>query len=154
MQMGDRIRHLEEALESLQRTSTSEPHALLRPELLLIKSSLELYGVAQTHHTTAPPGRGIFDSESTPRTDSTSDDRPFADDSHEQLSCESRHLNLPPSVLQMSQRFPVFPVIPSETEPGLRQRIREALPPRTHAQHLWEQTCHHALWQCVIFCTC
>lgn len=42
--MGERIRNLEEALESVQAKSSSSMHPLLQPELLLVKNSLELYG--------------------------------------------------------------------------------------------------------------
>jgi hypothetical protein len=45
--MSDRIRHLEEALESLQSQCSPEPHPLLRPEFLGIKSTMGLYGGTQ-----------------------------------------------------------------------------------------------------------
>lgn len=48
IEMSDRIRHLEEALESLQSTCSVEPHPLLRADLLTIKSALGLYGGTQT----------------------------------------------------------------------------------------------------------
>lgn len=45
--MSDRIRALEEALESIQSkyAPSDGPHPLLKRELLLIKASLELYGL-------------------------------------------------------------------------------------------------------------
>jgi hypothetical protein len=49
--MGDRIRQLEEALENSH--GSSHPH--LRPDLLLIRSPLELYNDAQTGHSLTSP---------------------------------------------------------------------------------------------------
>ncbi|KAL0961371.1 hypothetical protein HGRIS_006327 [Hohenbuehelia grisea] len=49
IEMSDRIRHLEEALEALQATCSSEPHPLLaNPDWLNIKSAMGLYGGTQT----------------------------------------------------------------------------------------------------------
>ena len=41
--MSDRIRQLEDALSIMQSTTTREVHPLLRPDLLKIKSGLELH---------------------------------------------------------------------------------------------------------------
>ena len=43
--MSERIRSLEDALQQLQSQHSSEPHPLLRSELLAIKRSPELFGV-------------------------------------------------------------------------------------------------------------
>lgn len=43
--MSERIRSLEDALHQLQSQHSSEPHPLLRQELLAIKRSPELFGV-------------------------------------------------------------------------------------------------------------
>lgn len=48
MQMSDRIRYLEEALETLQSSCSPQIHPLLREDLLSIKTSVELYGGPQT----------------------------------------------------------------------------------------------------------
>ena len=45
VQMSDHIRLLEDALETLQSQCSSQAHPLLAPEHLLVKSSLELYGI-------------------------------------------------------------------------------------------------------------
>lgn len=43
--MSERIRSLEDALQQMQSQHSSEPHPLLRQELLAIKRSPELFGV-------------------------------------------------------------------------------------------------------------
>ena len=48
--MSDRIRHLEDGLAILQSSLTRDPHPLLRPDLMSIKSGLELH-VAQNATT-------------------------------------------------------------------------------------------------------
>lgn len=49
--MSDRIRALEEEVQKLhsQVSSADEPHPLLMPELLGIKSAMGLYSSAQSH---------------------------------------------------------------------------------------------------------
>lgn len=42
-EMSDRIRQLEDALAILQSSTTRDAHPLLRPDLLTIKSGLELH---------------------------------------------------------------------------------------------------------------
>jgi hypothetical protein len=49
IQMSDRIRHLEDALEIVQAKCSSDPHPLLHQDSLRIKNSLELY----SSHATA-----------------------------------------------------------------------------------------------------
>jgi hypothetical protein len=46
--MSDRIRTLEEAVQALQLSSSSDPHPLLSSDLLAIKSTLALYSDTQT----------------------------------------------------------------------------------------------------------
>ena len=45
--MSDRIRNLEQAVETLQSNVSSQPHPLLASDLLQIKSALGLYGGTQ-----------------------------------------------------------------------------------------------------------
>lgn len=45
--MSERIRQLEDALENLQSTCSSQSHPLLQADLLNIKSTVGLYGGAQ-----------------------------------------------------------------------------------------------------------
>lgn len=44
--MSDRIRQLEDALAIMQSSTTRETHPLLRPDLLTIKSGLELHSAS------------------------------------------------------------------------------------------------------------
>ncbi|KAH8114646.1 hypothetical protein DFH11DRAFT_1483121, partial [Phellopilus nigrolimitatus] len=59
LQMSDRIRDLEEALSvttaehTLCAPGSGFPHPLLKDDLLLIKSQLELYGIDPTQFTSA-----------------------------------------------------------------------------------------------------
>lgn len=46
--MSEHIRRLEEALEGT--SSPSNPHPLLQPDMLNVKSTMQLYGVAQPKH--------------------------------------------------------------------------------------------------------
>ena len=45
--MSERIRQLEDGLAILQSSNTRDPHPLLRPDLLTIKSGLELHSAVQ-----------------------------------------------------------------------------------------------------------
>jgi len=70
VQMSDRIRLLEDALETLQSQCSSQAHPLLAPEHLLVKSSLELYGI-NAHGPQAPQQSVHSDgSDSSPQPDS------------------------------------------------------------------------------------
>jgi hypothetical protein len=46
-EMSERIRHLEEALDSLHSQCSTEIHPLLRPDYLGVKSTMGLYGGIQ-----------------------------------------------------------------------------------------------------------
>jgi hypothetical protein len=59
MEMSDRIRQLEDALEVLQSSYSSKPHALMHPDFLNIKSAVGLYGGAQTGTDTSAPASEI-----------------------------------------------------------------------------------------------
>lgn len=52
--MSERIRQLEEALQEVHKTTSPAEHPLLRPELLLIKRSPELFGVGVEHQYPNP----------------------------------------------------------------------------------------------------
>ena len=62
--MSDRIRQLEDALQILQSRASPEPHPLLSPDLLTVKSTMGLYGGTQVGsessasppHSANPPG--------------------------------------------------------------------------------------------------
>ncbi|KAJ7069663.1 fungal-specific transcription factor domain-containing protein [Mycena amicta] len=105
-QLSDRVRQLEDGLESVHAE-----HPLLAPDLRRIKTSQELY-VPQTNGS--PPSQ-----------DATV--API----------------VPPDILQLSVTFP----FPWSVDLKIRQRIRDALPPRPDAQALAEEARRNALWQ-------
>lgn len=70
--MSDRIRSLEEALQTVQAQCTLEPHPLLQTELLSIKSTMGLYSGNQgssdaNHHATHVQLEGRMDIDSPER---------------------------------------------------------------------------------------
>jgi hypothetical protein len=66
--MSDRIRNLEQAVQTLQSKVSSQPHPLLAADLLQIKSALGLYGGTQT-------GTDFHSSSVTPPADQTERDK-------------------------------------------------------------------------------
>ncbi|KAJ7288137.1 hypothetical protein C8J57DRAFT_1445609 [Mycena rebaudengoi] len=103
-QLSDRVRQLEDGLESVQAE-----HPLLAPDLRRIKTSQELY--------VAGPAASTSDAGSAPI--------------------------VAPDILQLSVTFP----FPWSVDLKIRQRIRDALPPRAEAQALCEEARRNALWQ-------
>ena len=68
-QLSDRVRQLEDALECLQSRCSNQPHPLLSPELLRIKTSQELYGTimnpsSSNSSNNVPPSSGTTPSSS------------------------------------------------------------------------------------------
>jgi hypothetical protein len=82
--MSDRIRNLEEALQVLQSSCSTDSHPLLATDLLNIKSALTLYGEAQTGaaHSpdSAPPPGDLHDYDEPPPVESPSSNRPSSED--------------------------------------------------------------------------
>ncbi|KAF8895145.1 hypothetical protein BD779DRAFT_704109 [Infundibulicybe gibba] len=79
-EMSDRIRNLEEGLAALHSTSTqdpaTDPHPLLHPDLLGIKSTMGLYGGTQVgSETPAPLSDTAHESEKPPHMDVDPPDR-------------------------------------------------------------------------------
>ena len=66
--MSERIRSLEEALEELNSKHSAVQHPLLRRELLLIKTSLELYGLDPVQDEGASVAEGSGHEETVPQT--------------------------------------------------------------------------------------
>jgi len=92
--MSDRIRHLEDALQVLQSSCSPDPHPLLAPDLLNIKSALTLYGEAQTgagHNLdfVSPPE----EANKSPRTDSKSTSQRSSDE----ISERNCHIQVNPA---------------------------------------------------------
>ena len=157
-ELGDRVRQLEDALELLHSKTSKEPHPLLAPELLRIKTSQELYGSSIPHHV--------------PSTLSASDLSASARDEHLRQSVKALSLSsqppyagssrpnadflptgdtgsppdIAPDILQLSATFP----FPWAVDVSMRKRIRDALPPRSEAQRICEEARANALWQSVI----
>lgn len=81
-EMSDRIQQLEDAVAMMQPSLSSEPHPLLHPDLLRIKSSAELHRAQMTGGTksaSSPPGEN---SEGEPATNHTPSAFPFASQEH------------------------------------------------------------------------
>lgn len=132
--LGQRVRQLEEALAEVyqQNVQVSEPHPLLAPELLKIKTPQELY---------VP----TFLSSASARKENTHP--AYAESSRPVVSTEYISQNSPPDVpldiLQLSATFP----FPWMVDISMRERIREVLPPRVEAQRICEEARNNALWQ-------
>ncbi|EGN98052.1 hypothetical protein SERLA73DRAFT_169135 [Serpula lacrymans var. lacrymans S7.3] len=152
--MSDRIRQLEDALESLQSQLAPDPHPLLHPDFLKIKNSLELY----SSQTTGQRSNADFTADENqanssltslvpPRYTSPKDDdqsqsgRSQGRSSPEHLT--PGNLQLHPEIDALSQTFP-FPILSNNP---MREKIYEMLPPRAEADRLCYQARHNALWQ-------
>ncbi|THH30715.1 hypothetical protein EUX98_g3450, partial [Antrodiella citrinella] len=145
--MSERIRQLEEALRSLQSQLSPSEHPLLAQELLLIKKSPELFGVEQQlaaasaeAHAAAKDDCMAFighagSSSSTPQAEQTT------------LGPRGDEDAFPDDFVHFSRSFPSPWSISQELNPGMRQRIRDMLPPPSEAQYLCRQARIHAFWQ-------
>ncbi|TFY79464.1 hypothetical protein EWM64_g4544, partial [Hericium alpestre] len=149
VQMSDRIRQLEDAVQH----SLGFSHPLLSPELLHVKSTLELYNGVVHGQQSAPQG-----SESTAAVPSSSRRRspsPYAatgplltSDAFDDRATAAVHTSpLPTSVAFLSACFPQsWRAFPGAPENG-RFLIRDLLPTRSDAQYLCDQTRENAFWQ-------
>ncbi|KIK57140.1 hypothetical protein GYMLUDRAFT_46373 [Collybiopsis luxurians FD-317 M1] len=144
--MSEHIRRLEEALE--KSSNNSNPHPLLQPEMLSVKSTMELYGVTQPKHNgTAIPvsSERNFDRDS-----------PFGDSERKwdsQMSSvaagKQREDTMEAQIQSLSVSFPQGDGrLSSGPNVQLREYIRSQLPPRQESAYLWEQLQAHAAWQC------
>ncbi|KAI0781976.1 hypothetical protein C8Q75DRAFT_728229 [Abortiporus biennis] len=146
--MSERIRQLEDALQSVYARVAPDEHPLLRQELLLIKKTAELFGLEQQF--TPSTTRNDFRREESSRVHNSSSSREGTED---------RSLMPPKSsvgrsteddvddITRLSRSFPSPWSMSVELNPGMRQRIRDMLPPRAEAQYLCEQARHNAFWQ-------
>ncbi|KAF9005439.1 hypothetical protein BDQ17DRAFT_1399143 [Cyathus striatus] len=149
-ELSDRVRQLEEALQTLQSSCSNQPHPLLAPELLRIKTSQELYGMPTQSSQTGPPPVPSERSE-------IAKDEPIPSSvglhSHHatngeisrtaDISKRSWTPEVPPDILQLSSTFP----FPWNVNLGVRQKIRDALPPRKDAEDICNEARRNALWQ-------
>ncbi|KAH7913978.1 fungal-specific transcription factor domain-containing protein, partial [Hygrophoropsis aurantiaca] len=152
IQMSDRIRQLEDALESVQAKCTNDPHPLLNQDLLRIKNALELYSSQVTPRCGDTP---VDDSHASTSQLPSADRSPKEQDfgpihRSEERGCSTDASPQPAQVPQLSaeieklsQAFP-FPWLPNNT---VRERIHEMLPPRSEAEYLCSQARSNALWQ-------
>ncbi|TFK23393.1 hypothetical protein FA15DRAFT_670507 [Coprinopsis marcescibilis] len=152
-QLGDRVRQLEDALQSVQSQVSSQPHPLLVPELLKIKTAQELYGASASSHPPLP--NAMQDTQAGPSRDdrlresvgSLSLDHRPGPPPHSMMDLdhlrESTPPEVPPDILQLSSTFP----FPWSVDLKIRKRIRDALPPRDEARAICEEARRNALWQ-------
>jgi hypothetical protein len=158
-ELGDRVRQLEDALELLHSKTSKEPHPLLAPELLRIKTSQELYGSTIPHHV--PSTLPASDLSAAARDEhlrqsvkalSLSSQPPYAESSRPNTAgfLSGGDTGSPPDIasdiLQLSATFP----FPWAVDVSMRKRIRDALPPRSEAQRICEEARANALWQSAI----
>lgn len=152
-QLSERVRQLEDGLQSVQSQVSNHPHPLLTPELLKIKTSQELYGGPQASAVT--PGTSTPSDPGTSKDDKlresvhalSIDGRPECSASGSGMDVDQPRDSTPPEVpqniLQLSATFP----FPWSLDLKIRKRIREALPPREEAKVLCEEARKNALWQ-------
>lgn len=174
-QLSDRVRQLEDALESLQSRCSSQPHPLLSPELLKIKTSQELYGtIMNPSNSNVPPSSGttttstpsVADHSVNPRDGSlresdnnnrNDDPSPRGADLMETTMTATTTIPTehngsgrepsPPEVApDILQLSTTFP-FPWMMDISIRKRIRDSLPPKAEAQRICEEARANALWQ-------
>ncbi|KAJ3992327.1 fungal-specific transcription factor domain-containing protein [Lentinula boryana] len=147
-EMSEHIRRLEEALEGT--SNPSNPHPLLQPEMLNVKSTMQLYGVAQ------PKSDGTSLSVSSERTfdHATIPDvvEPSWDDTMSSIAVgKQRDDRMEAEIQRLYHAFPLGDGRTSFASGlSLRDYIRSQLPSRQESAHLWEQMRANASWQCNI----
>ncbi|KAH0586545.1 hypothetical protein H2248_007770 [Termitomyces sp. 'cryptogamus'] len=160
--LSDRVRQLEDALQTLQATHSPRPHPLLAPELLQIKTSQDLYIApqVQTHSPSQqqdPTPDHLADSTNAlslsalvstqppyaPPTNSHLTLNSGSNSNGGEITSSSNPPDVPPDILQLSSTFP----FPWSVDLRIRKRIREALPPRHEALTMCEAARNNALWQ-------
>ncbi|KAF9465748.1 hypothetical protein BDZ94DRAFT_1214127 [Collybia nuda] len=149
-QLSDRVRQLEDALGSLQSTCSNQPHPLLSPELLRVKTSQDLY---ITPSSTQPgPSEPALGPKDDPLGESVVP-LPSSHISNGVVSTSQGYSypphrerpppEVPPDILQLSSTFP----FPWMVDLKIRKRIRDSLPPRNEALAICEEAQKNALWQ-------
>ncbi|KAG5652814.1 hypothetical protein H0H81_003530 [Sphagnurus paluster] len=137
--LSDRVRDLEEALQALQSTCSNQPHPLLAPELLRIKTSQDLYMPPNPNPISGPSGEDMA-----PSTGVLSlSQPPYAPITSAGPESRAGPPDVPPDILKLSSTFP----FPWCVDLSIRRRIRDALPPRHEAEAVCEQARTNALWQ-------
>jgi hypothetical protein len=170
--MSDRIRNLEDALQSLQPSSSPNPHPLLAPDLLDIKSALALYGETQlgaSHEASTHPSEDghpsppiKYNSEDFnmpgPSRQAQVKDLPliicarYTDCCYDLLQViDKMDSEILPDIMRLSHNFPLGNASSPDPHHEIRATIRSKLPSPSHASYLWEQVRQNALWQCVLY---
>ncbi|EMD39931.1 hypothetical protein CERSUDRAFT_112176 [Gelatoporia subvermispora B] len=140
--MSERIRVLEDALQSLHQHHSNEAHPLLAQELLLIKKSPELFGVDRNGMSNAAY-QDYLRQEDAPPTPPKS----RQDEYHPLPAMSITHpQDLPEDLCRISRNFPAEAVMAPEIDPHLRQRIRDMLPSREEANRLCDRARSNAFW--------
>ncbi|KAF9465746.1 hypothetical protein BDZ94DRAFT_300796 [Collybia nuda] len=152
--MSDRIRHLEEALESLQAQYSADPHPLLHTDFLGVKSTMGLYGGTQvgTEGSTPPMENGHDRDLRQPQMDVDALDRGSSEEAQKGLIIRNSPGNegtdpFFSEVVRLSYSYPLPDNVSPEPNLPLRNYIRGKLPDRAEAEYLWDQARQNALWQ-------
>ncbi|KAJ4491601.1 hypothetical protein C8J55DRAFT_450236 [Lentinula edodes] len=134
-QLSERVRQLENAL----RDHTSPEHPLLAPDLLQMKTIQEFYGTTSASQAELFPrdGENLHQAVNTLSLNSSDNANIYMN----QLT--QGPPEVPQEVLQLSSTFP----FPWAVDLKIRQRIRDALPPRAEAQSVCKEAQGNALWQ-------
>jgi len=140
----------------LQSKFTNQPHPLLAPELLKVKTNQELYGSAQPYGQIQQASSSTSDltAGSGSREEhvqqfkslSLNSQPPYADQrgsKKQQFSRDSTPPEIGSDILQLSATFP----FPWAVDVSIRKRIRDALPPKDEAMRICEEARNNALWQ-------
>lgn len=147
------MRQLEDALEFLQSRCSNQPHPLLSPELLRIKTSQEIYGTINPSNLHASSGVTTAADHSVNSRDlresvvalSLNNQSPRGDlmETAHESGRDPSPPEVAPDILQLSTTFP----FPWMVDLSIRKRIRDALPPKAEAQRICEEARANALWQ-------
>ncbi|KAL0581180.1 hypothetical protein V5O48_000870 [Marasmius crinis-equi] len=142
LQLSDRVRQLEDGIQTLQATRSSEPHPLLAPDLLQIKTSQEFYGVPQPFSSQMDIPLSQRDESLRASVGALSlNNISMIEQGEGRPSGDAPEV--PPDIMQLSSTFP----FPWAVDLRIRARIRDALPERNEAARVCEQARKNALWQ-------
>ncbi|TFY69076.1 hypothetical protein EVG20_g3306 [Dentipellis fragilis] len=150
--LTDRITQLESALESLQSQISAEPHPLLTPALLLVKSPIDLYGdhVQSNFQNNSLDMTSTSISDPFPPLNLDTTDLEGSDEQSHGLSGQQRERPSWPISDDISRFSACFPEtwtaysIPSES---IQKQIYSMLPIRLEAERVCAQVQHNAFWQ-------
>ncbi|KAJ3844566.1 hypothetical protein EV361DRAFT_194264 [Lentinula raphanica] len=137
-QLSERVRLLENAL----RDHAGSEHPLLTPDLLQMKTIQEFYGTTSTSQPEPPPRDGETLHQAVNTLSLNNDGSSLYMDTNDEQRSHGPP-EVPQEVLQLSATFP----FPWAVDLKIRERIRDALPPRAEAQLVCKEAQGNALWQ-------